>query len=451
MAEPQNRDLLDDIIDIQKDWSAVSNPLGNIVDTLSADPDKVRRWDPDEYKYVPRTNTQMCVTCRTKDERACSLCLDVCPVDAIRIEDNKLSITEDCRMCGLCVSVCPFEAITETHYTPRNVYDRIARAAAAHEVAYITCTRAIGRLPLANEVVLPCVGVVAAETWFALLAEYPNLSVYLPMGICDRCRTTTGETVYSTNIAIAEELAGCGIGLETEEAELDHEKKRAYERQQFVNRVLGAGVTLATAGNPMLLSARAITSHLRKHTERLNALQRTLRDVCGEATTSKKRRLLVQRRQLTMAALQDAPELADALELTAPACDSSKCTICGDCVSACPVNATDIDVNGRFSVEPAYCMSCGACVMACEEGALEMEPFPVSDLIVRDEDAEGRRAKSEQYAAEVERLKQQGREKLMRGLELLEALDDEDDSADGEATPNVEAAAPDDLPDEQEE
>ena len=35
----EKRDLLDDIIDIQKDWTAVKNPLGNLADALAAEPE----------------------------------------------------------------------------------------------------------------------------------------------------------------------------------------------------------------------------------------------------------------------------------------------------------------------------------------------------------------------------------------------------------------------------
>ncbi len=39
MAE--HRDMIDDLIDIQSDWRAVSNPLGNIAGTLAANPEDV--------------------------------------------------------------------------------------------------------------------------------------------------------------------------------------------------------------------------------------------------------------------------------------------------------------------------------------------------------------------------------------------------------------------------
>ena len=105
MAE--HRDMIDDLIDIQSDWRAVSNPLGNIAGTLAANPEDVKVFDPSEYKGRPRANSLFCVRVAARDEAACSRCLDVCPVSAIAIEGSSVKVDDSCRKCGLCTSVCP--------------------------------------------------------------------------------------------------------------------------------------------------------------------------------------------------------------------------------------------------------------------------------------------------------------------------------------------------------
>jgi ferredoxin len=42
---------------------------------------------------------------------ACGACTDVCPVDAITVEDSAKVATEACTECGACVEECPVEAI----------------------------------------------------------------------------------------------------------------------------------------------------------------------------------------------------------------------------------------------------------------------------------------------------------------------------------------------------
>lgn len=42
----------------------------------------------------------------------CGICVDVCPVQAIRIENGKVIISDSCIECGACVNVCPRGAIS---------------------------------------------------------------------------------------------------------------------------------------------------------------------------------------------------------------------------------------------------------------------------------------------------------------------------------------------------
>ncbi len=43
----------------------------------------------------------------------CGLCVDVCPVEAIKVEDDVAVVnTDECTDCGACVDECPNEAIS---------------------------------------------------------------------------------------------------------------------------------------------------------------------------------------------------------------------------------------------------------------------------------------------------------------------------------------------------
>jgi Fe-S-cluster-containing hydrogenase component 2 len=99
--------------------------------------------------------------------------------------------------------------------------------------------------------------------------------------------------------------------------------------------------------------------------------------------------------------------------------------MCGDCLSACPQHACDLDQNGRFSVEAAYCVNCGACAVACPEGALEMLPCDTADLVIRDEEAERRKRAAAKQKAKIEEARARGKQQLKRGLDAIERLADE--------------------------
>ena len=48
MAKKEERDFLDELIDLQSDWQALSNPLGDIADSLMEDPGQKKRWTPSD-------------------------------------------------------------------------------------------------------------------------------------------------------------------------------------------------------------------------------------------------------------------------------------------------------------------------------------------------------------------------------------------------------------------
>ncbi|MDR3111334.1 MAG: 4Fe-4S binding protein [Planctomycetaceae bacterium] len=52
--------------------------------------------------------------------------------------------------------------------------------------------------------------------------------------------------------------------------------------------------------------------------------------------------------------------------------DHSKCTGCGGCVSACPLDAITV-TDDKATVDPNTCGDCGSCIDACPEGAISME------------------------------------------------------------------------------
>lgn len=41
----------------------------------------------------------------------CGACVEICPVDAIKIKDEKAIVSDDCVECGQCVEQCPNKAI----------------------------------------------------------------------------------------------------------------------------------------------------------------------------------------------------------------------------------------------------------------------------------------------------------------------------------------------------
>ena len=417
----QKRDLFDDIIDISKDFSALRNPLTGVTDALmGVDSPEAPQWNPADYKERPRANTLPCLRCKSS-KSSCTACMDVCPVNAVEIEDGSIDIADTCRKCGLCVAACPTEAFVSVKLAPKKLYDKIASAAAAHETAYVTCTRALGRTPRENEVVIGCIGDISPETWFSLMVDYPNLSVYLPLGVCDKCKNTTGEEALGNNIAQAEEWAGTGMGLEVEPGDLTCVKRREFERKEFMDKIMKSTGLAVSAMNPAVAAVTSVAQRMKEHSKRITDLEKTLNAACG-VSTQKRRRILTQRRQLMLTALRAHPDLAGNITIQLPECDYMACTMCGDCVRICPLHANDLVNGGRFTVEPTYCIGCGLCAEICEEHALSMKEHSGEELVVPDPEAEKKAAEAAKAKAEAEKLKREGKEQLNKILDKVEKL-----------------------------
>ena len=42
----------------------------------------------------------------------CSKCVEVCPANAMKIENEKAVVSNECIECGVCINECPSEAIS---------------------------------------------------------------------------------------------------------------------------------------------------------------------------------------------------------------------------------------------------------------------------------------------------------------------------------------------------
>lgn len=379
LTASKDHDMLDDLIDIQENINAIRNPLGGLTSALLDPTSNQNVYNPKDFKEKPFPNTHRCLRIGAQDASVCSACLDVCPVDAIDIQKNAVIISDQCRQCGLCCPVCPTETFSTRRHMPRQLYDQIARVASSYEECYITCTRALGKLPKPNQVVLPCVGMISKSLWFALLAEYRNISVYLPLDICTKCRTTTGEAVLVDAISTAETWAKTTVNVVIDESEMNHQLSRAYRRSQFISSAAQSAERLLSRTNPMLAGARAVAEKIKQHTQQVDELHRKIEAAVGAKTSANRQRILTQAKKLQLSGLEHIPQLAKSIELEVPVWDRAACTMCERCTEACTLNAIDIDMDGMISIQPSYCTGCAACVKVCEPDALEMQPYVFDD------------------------------------------------------------------------
>lgn len=56
-----------------------------------------------------------------------------------------------------------------------------------------------------------------------------------------------------------------------------------------------------------------------------------------------------------------------------PVIDKEKCTKCGACVNACPVNVLVKENDEIIVKSPENCIGCRACEASCEQEAIKVE------------------------------------------------------------------------------
>lgn len=419
-------DFLDELIGIKKEFQAITKDISADTaelrgSTVTAEP----VWSPGDYKVVPKGNVAMCVRCKREDA-SCNLCMEVCPTHSIYLDDDgSIEIKADCRKCSLCVAACPTDAIVSSMHGPKMVYDKICRAATAFEMAYVTCTRALGHCPHEAEVVVPCVGAISPEVWYSILCEFGNVGVYLPRGICDKCRNTTGESCYVDAIGTAEGWANETVDLVERERDLVLENDHQVERQEFVSSTMKSVGMTAAKVNPLTNKLAQATEAIASHSKQIAELQKSLDRMCGAKNVEEKKRILTNTRQLMLVALANHPETAENILFDMPDA-TDKCNGCGDCVDMCPTKAIDL-VDGKVQILSTHCVSCGLCIDVCIHDGLEWKEFDGKRLIVDDPEAQKKIEEAEnekkRHDEQVEKSKKMGK----KALDFLESQAEDDD------------------------
>ena len=273
--------------------------------------------------------------------------------------------------------------------------------------------------------VLPCVGDVSAEVWYSILCEYGNVGIYLPRGICDKCRTTTGEECYTDAITLGEQWSGETVDLVERERDMVLEVDHQAERKAFVNGSLKSLGMTASKVNPLTAKLARGAEKLAKHSKQITELQKSLDRLTVAQNTENKKRVLTNTRQLMLVALANHPKTAGNILLDAPQ-STDKCDGCGECADVCPMNAIDI-VEGKISVLTTHCVACALCSDICPLDAIEFIEVDGNRLIVDDPET-----KKKVEEDEKQRQKEaENREKAKKyGQKMIDMLEKEADEAE---------------------
>lgn len=305
---------------------------------------------------------------------SCTRCLEVCPVGAITVNPDLLLDQSKCIHCGLCAAVCPTDGISSSSFPAYGAYTRIKARAERDDVdtLYLTCSQT--DVDGASDAVytVPCLGIIPAETWFALCSEF-DVRVYLPDGLCLDCIAPAGADLMFDSVERAQEWLGADVPLEGSWHELEIPETGHYgkDRRNFL-RMLAMRVGKASAGTETTAVRKAKSKQ-----ERLTSLGAIL---ATEDTDSNRalpegcaRRVVTGQRRHLLNLLGEYERCLDVLDAPSIVTGPS-CVACGDCVTTCPVGAriwdrTD-EEHPRVVTDVRHCTACGLCLEVCTHDGL---------------------------------------------------------------------------------
>lgn len=284
----------------------------------------------------------------------CVRCVQACPVGALRLGSEGISLGQACDGCGLCAIPCPTGAIFVEGF---EAMERQPRPAGD---MFLECGRVPRKKSLAASRQVSCLAGVSVEH---LLLHYLEAEVHVPVlidrGWCLQCPTSRGlAQPWNSSLRLAREIlseAGVPAGLFPWVELHPLATSAGLVRQAVVEQVVDGrrGFLRRLTGQPTEQSSLTADLPTTRDKPVTNWGRRRLLGLAAAVANSYGGRV--------------SPRLFPALEIS-EACSGQRA-----CVAFCPTGAL-AEQDDKTSFDAAACIACGACVTACKSGALRLRP-----------------------------------------------------------------------------
>jgi energy-converting hydrogenase A subunit P len=287
---------------------------------------------------------------------ACTNCVDICPVETMRITEAGLPgfVPSECVDCGGCVGHCPSEALKLGVFDTTEFFLNFVRG---------------GETLLSCRSNVPCLAALSVDHLVAL-ALMKAEPVTLDTGHCAACEMKqTLLPQIESNIEEANfllEAIESGRQLWPEAAAFVPQSGAAEEdRRAFLNR----------------LSVKGVVEGKKAFDEAVEgSMEELLEHSIGLVDIAKLRQKNVpDKRKILFMALKRAPKPsvyhtiaeADISIASQKTIDTEQCTNCQMCYRICPTGALSTnEKNSRIFFDAMLCIKCRACHDTCETDAL---------------------------------------------------------------------------------
>lgn len=290
---------------------------------------------------APRYESANCTAVR-RSPKACRICVDVCPHQAVSLKQLVEIDKVDCTGCGICVQECPTGALAT-----RVVAD----------VGSVRCSKVPGD---AQSVV--CLARLEATDIVRLAGSASELT--LAHGACADC--PIGAAAVPELVARQARHAERLLGVAGRQVTVSVE-----ERKRLDHRSPGGKVSRRSLFRGVARSARNASA------EALEPLERLLPAAPGPADLPPMPSEHARRLDYLTAA---APDPATLVPWRLPVV-ADGCILCPYCTRACPTGAFSRQLGGELAsdrsdgslmLDPERCIGCDVCVDACPVDVISM-------------------------------------------------------------------------------
>lgn len=285
----------------------------------------------------------------------CTKCADICPTNAIAINDRLPSINQSlCVGCAGCVSACPTEALQLNDYNPTNsFFDYLNEADSIY-----SCQKNI-----------PCILALSAEHLISLTAL--KKSLIIDIGHCNKCeigesalqsfKKTVDEALYAL-----EAMESDGV-IELKELYISTDDEDIKDRRDFFKTFhLNKIAKIRSDFDDEVTSQ--MDEFVDTDISEINPI-----DVRTKKITDRRKIFFTAMKKLEKPSFYHVIDANMVSFTSQKLLDEAKCSACSMCYRVCPTAALSSDVrNSKIDFDPFLCVKCHLCHDVCEVDAITL-------------------------------------------------------------------------------
>ena len=295
----------------------------------------------------------------------CTSCVDVCPVETIKIDEQLPSfIPNDCIGCGGCIAACPDAAYKLDDFSTINYIFSILE----QKRDVLSCKESI-----------PCLAALSTEEMLSLALLHPE-TLTLDHAFCAECEIAkTNEPLIAQRVEEANfilEAIESGKRLKFEDVALTPEQKE-QDRRTFLSKL---NVKEAIKAKQKFENeVEAGSEEKKRHAISTEGIK-WLRE--NKDVPDRRKLLMMALKKMTKPKVFHKLDINDISFISQKILDEETCTNCQMCYRICPTGALSSDkFNSTIFFDAISCIKCASCHDVCEPDSLTLRSiFDLKEL-----------------------------------------------------------------------